>query len=226
MNKIKCLLSVIVIVLLSQSGWSQSGQKEKQSLPENVLERKVPGYSVGYLPTSQAFGHSLAPIRVAGGIASSDPNCGQEKITQTWMPLGASLKDILDLIVTYDPAYRWSVEGNVINLLPKDGEPALLKTRINSFRLDSPTTIDSAVEQLMKLPEVQKQEKELHTGVGLHLIVGPRSANAPKIILDCSNMTLREVLNAIVRAYGWAVWSYRERSCEGQNQYLIDFIVR
>lgn len=226
MNKIKCLLSVIVIVLLSQSGWSQSGQKEKQSLPENVLERKVPGYSVEYIPTSQAFGHSLALSRVAGGIASSDPNCGQEKITQTFMPLGASLKDILDLIVTYDPAYRWSVEDNVINLLPKDGEPALLKTLINSFRLDSPTTIDSAVKQLMALPEVQKQEKELHTGVGLHLIVGGRSAKDPKITLDCSNMTLREVLNAIVRAYGRAVWSYREFRCEGRNQYLIDFIVR
>jgi hypothetical protein len=226
MSKIKRLLPIIVIVLLSQPIWSQSGQKEKQSLPENVLERKVPGYSVEYLTTIKAFGQSLLLTNTAGGIASSDPNCRQEKITQTWMPLGASLKDILNLIVTYDPAYRWSIEDNVINLLPKDGEPALLKTRINSFRLDSPTTIDSAVEQLMKLPEVQKQEKELGTSTGLKLIVGLRSAKNPKIILDYRDMTLREVLNAIVRAYGWAVWSYRERQCEGRNQYLIDFIVR
>lgn len=225
MRRINSLSSTIVILSLSQLILSQTGQSTKQLLSGDVLERKVPGDSLEYLTTRQAFSQGLLLTRVAGGIASAAWGCEEEPVTQKWMPVGVSLRNVLDLIVTADPRYRWDSEGDVINLVPKDGEPVLLSTRVMSFRLDNPTDIDSALNQLLVLPEVKRQESNLHFGTGLKLIVRPTSKDDPKITLHCENLTLREVLNAIVRAYGRAVWSYRERHCGGQNVFSIDFIV-
>jgi hypothetical protein len=227
MRKINSLLSIssIVIVSLSQLILSQTGHSTKQLLSADVLERKVPGDSLEYLTTRQAFSRGLLLTRVAGGIASAASGCEEEPVIQKWMPVGVSLRNVLDLIITGDPGYRWDSDGDVINLFPKDGTPVLLSTRIKSFRLDSPTDIDSALNQLLGLPEVKRQESNLHIGTGLKLIVRPTSKDDPKITLHCENLTLREVLNAIVRAYGGAVWSYRERHCGAQNVFSIDFIV-
>lgn len=44
--------------------------------------------------------------------------------------------------------------------------------------------------------------------------------------VQCKNVTLRELLNAIVRAHGYAVWAYSERHCAGRSEFRLDFIAR
>lgn len=226
MRKSTCLLSAIVVLSLTQLILSQTGQSGKRLVSGDVLERKVPGNSLEYLTTRDAFGQALAAAHGAGGIASVASECEEAPITQRWMPLGASLRDVLDLIVAADPGYQWTADDDVVNLLPKESIPALLETPIKRFRLSRPTDLDSALAQLLARPEVRQRESELHTSTGLKLFVGGASKNDPKIILNCKNLTLREALNAIVQAYGKAVWSYRERHCGGQKVYSIDFIAR
>jgi hypothetical protein len=226
MSKIKRLLLVIVILSLPQLILSQARQSTKQPLSGDILERRVPGDDLEYLTTTNAFRAALAGAGATGGIASVATGCEDDPIVQRWMPVGASLKSVLDWIVAADPGYRWGSDSGVINLLPKDSEPALLKTRISRFRLDKSTDIDSAVDQLLLLPEVKQRENELHFTTGVKLIVRPSSKNDPKITLDCENMTVLEALNAIVRAYGRAVWLYRERHCAGKTIYRVDIIVR
>jgi hypothetical protein len=218
--------AAIVILTFSQLILSQKGEGPGHLLSGDVLEGKVPGDSLEYLTTREAFSQGLLLTRSAGGIASAASGCEEEPIIQRWMPVGASLKNVLNWIVTADPVYRWQLDGDIVNLLPLDDEPVLLRTRIDRFRLETPADIDSALNQLLAQPEVKRQANNLNISTGLKLFVRPSSKTDPKITLDCKDLTLREALNAIVRAYGRAVWSYRERSCGGQNVFSIDFIVR
>lgn len=226
MRNINSLFVTIIILWLPQLILSQSGHGTNQMPAEDSLERKVPGDTLEYLTTRQAFSQGLRLTRTAGGVASIASDCEEEPITQRWMPLGASLRNVLDAIVSKDLRYRWDFDDGVINLIPRDGEPALLSTHIRRFLLDKPTAIDYAVNQLLALPEVQEQESRLHISPGVQLLSGPVPMHDTKITLQLENITLKEMLNAIVRTHGRAVWSYREHHCGGQRVFLITFIVK
>src|SRR6185312_15264550 len=126
MTKINTVLSAIVILTFPQLILSQKESSTEQLVPEDVLERKVPGDSLEYLTTRQAFGKGLILTRAAGGMASAATGCEEEPLIQRWMPVGESLKNVLDWIVAADPGYRWRPDGDLINLLPIKGEPVLL----------------------------------------------------------------------------------------------------
>ena len=66
-------------------------------------------------------------------------------------------REALDTIVEADPRYRWQLVDEVVNLLPADGEPALLNTRISKFRVTDVTSALDALSQLLALPEVKKR---------------------------------------------------------------------
>lgn len=225
MNRINSLLTIILIGALVSVGFGQADQSSKPSLPDNVLERQVLGDDLEYLSTKHALHRALARARVAGGTVSIT-DCEEEPLTQRWLPAGSQLKVILNSIVMADPKYRWVVDNNTINLIPKEGEPDMLKTSIKEFHLNNPTDLDTALDQLLALPEVKQNKTKLGFGTGVQLFVRPSTKNEPKITLHCENVTLREALNAIAGAYGQAVWAYHERTCGGKRLFFVDFVVR
>jgi hypothetical protein len=192
-----------------------------------VLNRKVSGNEIESLTTINALSRALASTSVPGGIVRI-VDCTQEPVIQRWQPGGAPLSNILDTIVLADPQYRWQFDNGVINVLPTSNEPDFLKVRIKKFRVRNVTSVTLAYSKLMLLPEIKKAVIDLGLGDSFERLQGPPPLIAENtgFDVDCQDVTLREALNAIVRAEGKAVWTYSESHCNERNGFIIEFVVR
>lgn len=218
----KSLIVCIIAALLMLTASAQPRQEAKPSSSGDILERQVPGNELESFTTTDAFYASLGRARVAGGMVRII-KCEEDKFKQAWRPMGSQLRQLLDAIVTADPRYRWEAKDGVINLLPADGEPALLGIRINEFQVENVTFALDALDKLLALPEVKKRMDELDLKPGLTLVKSLSSPNPPKFSVQCKGITLREALNAIARAQGRGVWEYIEIHCNEKHEVAIRF---
>jgi hypothetical protein len=134
----------------------------------------------------------------------------------------------LEAVIQTDPRYHWRVDDGVVNLLPVDDEPQLLKVRINKLTVKNVTLANAALGKLLALPEVKEAIERLQLSPGVQMIKRLVSLNPdpPKYTFRFKNVTLREALNIIARVHGRAVWEYREQRCEGKIEYGFNFIVQ
>ena len=216
MRKSPAMLGFLLLVI-AVSG--QTTQIAKPSIDE-TLERSLGGNEVDYSSTTDAFHKSLGRIGMAGGSVRI-LDCNGDYFKQAWSPLNKTLRQALDTLVENDPRYRWQVADGVINLLPAAGEPAFLKTRIVEFRAENITLAMDTVTPLLKLPEVQKAMDDLNLKPGIAGFI--TSPSRKPFSVECKGMTLRQALNAIVRAQGRGVWGYVETHCYQQNEVIITF---
>jgi hypothetical protein len=173
------------------------------------------------------FSLALAGAHLPGGYVWLR-KCGTEE--EPMFPLDSRalpLKDVLDSIVRMDPRYKWQNEKGIINLLPAEGEPVLLNVRIRHYKVDA--DLNQALRELLRLPEVTSGASSL--GLKLNtarLLVGPSPIYpfSLRIKVDVSDITLRDALNALVRAHGRAIWEYREFRCNGTNEFSVNFVAR
>jgi len=156
-------------------------------------------------------------------------NCGvtePELVPAESTTLQAELNRIIKVL----PEYQWTLDDGVLNFLPKYYMPSPLDITISEFKVENIPVID-AYNQLFDKPEVENG----FTRLGLHEpavqlvfggdpppdIKGHKSAKPePKrITLNMQHVTLREALNAIVRADGRKAWLLSVYSCEGNSTY-------
>ena len=116
-----------------------------------------------------------------------------------WNPQGESLGQVLNELTAVDKSYRWEVQDGVINLLPTAGEPPLLKTRLDEFKMES-TSAWSALSQLRTTPQIQQAMRGLGLQEGITII--NYSPRATAVSVEFKGGTLRQALNAIAVAYG------------------------
>lgn len=214
------MASVLIIVTLDQSVIMAD------KLPrENVTDQQVRGSNIELVTTRESFVRSLTAARLPGGLVL-ERSCEVEenKLQREMQTL--PLRERLNLIVQTDPQYRWISERGAINLIPLVGEPELLNIRIREFRVANATSLNLVLEQLLALPEVQAHPVGRRVNRGIRLIIEPSSPNPEQVRLHVRDVTLREALNAIVRARGRAVWAYTEQHCNGQDTFTIDFLVQ
>lgn len=214
-------LTISAVVMLAMSVSGQTAQTERPSVDER-LERPLPGNELEYFNTTSAFRIAMGSVRMPGGAARI-LGCEGDDFKQLWSPWNKTLRQALDSLVEADPRYSWQVVGGVINLLPADGEPALLKTRISQFSVRDLTSSLDALGQLQTLPEVKKGMEDLHLKPGIALISYWPSPNPKPFSVECKNVTLREALNAIARAQGRDIWDYVEVHCAGKDEVVIRF---
>jgi hypothetical protein len=65
-----------------------------------------------------------------------------------------------------------------------------------------------ALDQLVRLPEVEKAREDLALKPGVAIILSSKSPQAKELSLNLKGVTLRQALNAIARAQGSAIWDY------------------
>jgi hypothetical protein len=200
----------------------QTGQETKNQLPQELLERRVASDDLEYLTITNAFSRIMSAARAPGGIVSI-LDCERKEIEYLREPFNSSLRETLEAIVAVAPEYQWHVQEGVINFIPTSGEPALLSTRITELHLENVST-GEALNQLLALPEVKKKQEEIHLSSGFDL-GGLQSLRPRRLSLHRQDVTLRQALNAIARAHGHAVWSYREWHCHGKVEFTLKFIV-
>jgi len=180
--------------------------------------------NVELITTQDAFVRSLTTARVPGGIVTRSDCNPNAKLQKDSLP--SSLLASLNRITQADPQYRWQDERGVINLIPTSGEPDVLKIRFQEFRVKNMSSLELILEQLLTLPEVQSDAIGRQVNQGLRFAGISSPSRGRQLSISIKDGTLRDALNAIVRAQGRAVWSYSESRCNGQDRITIDFLVQ
>lgn len=218
----KLWVSVFLVVV----PWALQPLGQSQTKPSSaeILQHPTAGAELNDVTIGEALCSALRTAGVPGGIVTI-PNCqGQTKYK--FRLAGETLHDALDAIVSGDPQYTWTVRDGVVNIVPWSYMPSLLDTVIPEMRIEKAGTLEFAVDQLLRLPEVATRMRELrlsHLHRGSLTFLGPRE----EINLYQQNLTLRDALNAVVGAHGRAVWLYWEKHCyKQQHDFEIEFLVK
>lgn len=229
MKKLTRLMVPVVTAMLIAALLIHASQSSKDEADQKILERQVVT-NLDRVTTTSALTSVLDAAGVPGGIEVVT-RC-EEPIRHYLAPAGSSLRDMLESIVAADPQYRWQVEEGVVNLVYQKDNPAFLDQRVAKFEV-AQRTVNGAVNQLLAIPEVQRREAELNLGSRLFRGGGigyfDPSGNTVKkedktFSVSCENVTVREALNAIVRAHGRAMWVYKQGNCTGSSWYSIGLL--
>jgi hypothetical protein len=173
--------------------------------------------------TQELFGRALSAAHSPGGFVWM-MNCSGEEPRFTDDGAIPPLHEALESIAKLDPRYKSQTDNGVVNLLPTKGEPPLLKVRIKRFKVN--TDLNRALEQLLALEEVRDRSADLGLKQNtMTLLVGgtPIKSKSASIEIDLQNVSLREALNALVKAHGRAIWQYREYHCNGAKEFSVTF---
>jgi len=220
MAKVAIVISLLLAFLLSDKGndfpsamaaTSVSGQEISQEL-ETLHARRV-------------FVDALSTERLPGGMVWQ-VNCGDDTPRIKTDLSRLQMDEKLNLIINAFPQYRLRKDNGVINLILESGYPALLRTKLSNYQVDSAPTATIALGKLLSLPEFKEAASRLGLKPALSFggLSSPREEN---ISLSLTNVTVHEALNAIARAHGRAIWNYTEFvECDGKKEYSIKFILQ
>lgn len=229
MKKKILIVSIAIITAVSLAALGQSGLTTERSAV--FLNRQVSIARNKSATSAAFFKAALISAKTSGGIAAL-PTCNSP-VLYPLAPADASLRGALDAIVAAEPQYKWVVEDDVINVLPRNQDLAFLDIRIAKVKIENAKTVHEALEQLLASPELQKGVARLNSGSRLYRgglgyfdsSDEDKSENPLRISISAENITVREALNDIARAHGSAIWSYTEHHC-GKDAFSLDFLVR
>lgn len=217
---LRTLLTTAFITLPQVKGLeAQKRQKDILSRPAAVSNQPSPAFS--------AFQGALSVSGVPGGVAivQGCPDHAQPVVH----PHGSTLRELLDSITNADRRYVWRINRGVIDLEPSGGVPALLRIHFKTYDSSDSTDGASAVTLLASTPQVMRAASRLglaHNVSGSALSGVAQGTPPPKrpLRIRLHDVTLLDVLNAIVRANKRGVWVYRETHCGSIHQFDLSVV--
>lgn len=222
-------LKAVAIFALAVTILGQERVSTTQKTDE-LLSRQIALPEFNYTETTTVFQSALKDAKASGGVVISTCGAAQEKRNFVFSQKIA-LREFLTGIERSDLNYKWEIEDEVINLLPRSDVPELLDLSIPNFKVEQVSDYD-ALNILLEKPEVKRKMTELGLDEAVMSIHSSGSYNpekkeqkASKISINRQRATFRQILNEIVKARGETTWIYTERRC-GANakQFSIYFI--
>jgi len=110
----------------------------------------------------------------------------------------------LDALVAQRPAYAWRLGDGVYNLYPRRRSQNLSELRVQSFVVKE-LNLEEASKAISKVPEFQKWLSG-HRLTRREFQVGPSWKPRLKVSLELKELSLREVLNEMVKRFGVNQW--------------------
>ena len=199
----------------------------QNSAHEEILSRRVTSALAHDFSISSAFSLILTNVQLPGGVAEVSEYPTEAKPIP--FPSGVTLRDALNSLVGTEPEYSWRIEEGVVNLLPNARDLSLLNARLPEFRAEN-VTVREALSAVLAMPEVKTRAAEFGlTDRCLQLLVGGRTRseqNETRFNFRYTDLTMREALNAIVRAQRGGTWYYKEyySDFDGKRCYRVEFI--
>lgn len=176
-----------------------------------------------------SFGQILKSAERSGGIALVS-GC-DNPVSPLTVPPRWSLAGALDLLTAVYPKNDWTISDGVVNVLPRQGRPAVLEIQMAHFEWNTADLVSLSVDRLFQSNNIRQylaaHRMESGLGQGTGLFPAPRVVKgkpAPKQDgrgYQMENATVLSTLNAIVGSYGNVVWSYEQRTCDGHGVYYI-----
>jgi hypothetical protein len=177
----------------------------------------------------EAVAKALRDTGVSAGVVTVENGCSVTS-HDFYLPKGIRLSDAMDSLTTKDGRHRWQVSKGVIIVLPTDGVPAVLETKISHIQISDKKNLTLAVDELL-------QSKEVRGTIALTkaFVRSPEpgfqklnTAGSPttKEPLDLTNVSLTDALNELALAQTSAVWSYSELACNGRRMLKLEFLTK
>jgi hypothetical protein len=228
---IKPFAACLLIVVSAQAWAAEVPGRPKKADDQSVLARKIQLPNLKGACLANAAGLALDAARVPGGIILARP-CAQQARHNYAFRAPASLRDVIEVITSSDPSYGWSIKEGVVSIAPRIQTPPILDTRISAFDSGRATALEAAVNMLLQLPEIRNRMKGLGFEEGFNSLQGYRvlrnqeagfETQPRELGVKVENVSVREALNAIVRAHGHGVWVYEEYRNSGKRYFRISF---
>lgn len=176
---------------------------------QNPLRREITGYKNGQSDFFGALQEASYKYGVPLGI-EADAQGEDAKDISVSIPQG-TVADIFNALVQQAPNYKWVETGGVVNVIPRrQNGNSVLDIAIARFRATNATP-DAIHSAIISLPEVkawlnqnQLVERGFHTP---SILVGKDGkTDQPRVSLSLKNMTLRQIMDTIVKKSGFHVW--------------------
>jgi hypothetical protein len=204
----KTCRSLFILCVVLFSWQSVLGQNPVESLlDEPVHNLSLKGNSITWI-LKEVSTRCRVPIGLERALSATDSSEIKIDIKE------GTIRDALDAVIQGDPRYDFRVVGGVINFSPKvQRDPFLadlLETRIKNFRIEKGTGLWDIRANISQLPEISAK---LKGGDVLPVIVAFMSADfseaSPGFGMEVHDVTLRELLNNIVRTSDTKYWTIR-----------------
>jgi hypothetical protein len=208
-------LPIAVFVVLGTPAWEQT--------PIATGLERIMSQSLRTENNSAIYfaGEVMLRARVGGGVVDLGDN---EPVTEILLPEGLTVSQALTHVLSFQDRYFWREVNGLVNILPQNGIPPLLDTKIALFKWRSNATAWGVVEALGQSPEFVGRRSQLgyvdglHYGPGLqaappvYSTKGPAPVEAPKVF-ERRDIALIDLLNQIAMTYSPpAIWRYSEYS--------------
>jgi len=165
--------------------------------------------------------------------ADYDVPLGFEAATQGEEPIlsvmiqGRLLQDVLDDIVKKDPRYEWQIVDGVINVRPKSQRDGLLanvlETRVDVFEIKRDSRLFQVKREILELPHVRALLEQEKVAYGPDVKLGGEFAKfGQDFSLNVSNVTVREILNRIIRNSDVKYWVVN-RYGKNKEYFVMNF---
>jgi hypothetical protein len=214
----KYWFSKFILVFLALIPVGSSGQRilGAESKSVEILDRAVPRWIVSVdRPFSSFAAKALGTSHTPGGVVLIDEDGDRTKLKIS--PSSLALHSVLDALVVADPRYRWQLSNEVVNITPVNGFPKVLDTVVARFDQENATAFEM-LTALEVVPELRVRASKLgYSDIRLNKFEGFVSPD--KFSVHCTNCSLREILNEIVRKHGSALWCYSETITGGEKTF-------
>lgn len=204
-NLQKVAAFVISAAIFGASAAVSSGQQPSAPNSHPLKVISYDGDLVYFLPgIAEAFGAVIG--------FEADPRQPKSRINLKLRDV--SLREVLDAVAQSDSIYRWREHNGFVDVYPADGSSPLLSTVIVGFRVDDVEEAE-AINQLMKLPEVETSVKAL----GLERRKFSQASavkDRKKVSLNLEHVTVRQALHEIVKKSGGHFWMLRRQGNNGE----------
>ena len=174
----------------------QATANEPQLLMRQIRTTTVKNESI-----DQILGHLTNDYQIPIGIELGDEKLTRRREINLDLP-ETNLKDFLDSVVAKDPRYTWKLERGVIHVWPVRGRdtllPTLLDEKISHFAISGETSRYRVYTDVMNLPEIRSKLVIAGVEPMIFLASGSMTKLGKETFFTESNLSLRELLDAIV----------------------------
>jgi hypothetical protein len=188
------------------------------SPPQNPLHQEIGGYKNG----ESDFFSALQEVSYKYGVplgVETDAQGQSTKHISVSVSQG-TVADIFNALIQQAPNDRWVESSGVVNVLPRQHADSLLDLSIAGFYVTQATP-DGLCAAIRTLPEVEAWLNQHHlverSFVTSSILIGrDGKTDQPRVSLRLKAMTLREIMNTIVKKPGFRVWFVGRYGDHGQ----------
>lgn len=186
----------------------------------NPFGETISGYRVNGVNLIEALQEASYRYRLPVGIEADLQEKGSKQVSLN-MPSGTAA-DLFDALIRQTPDYQWNETNGVADVTRRKGVTSIIDVKVKRIHLASATP-DMIHNAIVSLPEVQTWLRENHiterSNVTGSILVGRNNqTDQPRASINASDVSLKEILNAIVKKAGFHYWIVGHY--EDHGQYL------